>query len=201
MPIDDMSKDIIKEVINIGLGEAAASLSDLLNSRVALKVPEVKIMNTDKIMNYIKDEIKDLGVYIGQEFKGSIHGKTILCYTHECGLDLLKALYKGKIDITSISESGISTLNEIGNIVMVSYMSAISNFIDARMHFSLPETTVEVSEKYFKTLIDDLKTYDRAIVAKNFLTIEELKLNGYIFVLLSFDDFKIILDKLKRKFQ
>lgn len=196
---DNLSMDIIKEVINIGLGEAAASLSDLMNSKIALKVPDVHIMDTDQVMNYIKQEIQDLGVYIGQNFKGSIQGKTILCYTHECGLDLLKALYKGELTTNSISESGHSTLNEIGNIVMVSYMSAISNFIDATMQFSLPQTTVEVSEKYFETLIDDLKSYDRAIVAKNSLVVEELKLDGYMFVLLSFDDFELIVDNLKRK--
>ena len=61
------------------------------------------------------------------------------------GLEALEILHQ---------ESSISTLNEIGNIIMVSYISAISNLINDKINFDLPETTVEISEKYFENLIE-----------------------------------------------
>jgi len=186
------SIDIIKEIVNIGIGEAASSLSDLVDARVILKVPELLIMDIDKIKSYIKKEMSSLGVYIAQEFKGKIKGRTILCFSKECSLSLLNAIYD-KIQIEIINESGISTLNEIGNIIMVSYISAISNVINDKINFDLPETTVEISENYFENLIDELKLFEKAIVIKNMMNIKDKDIKGYMFVLLSFKDFEIVI--------
>lgn len=103
------------------------------------------------------------------------------------------------MQVTSITDTGISTLNEIGNIIMVSYISAISNFIEGRVRFDLPEVTVEISEKYFENLICDLKTFGKAIVVKNTMSIKEKDIEGYLFVLLSFKDFRRVVETLENK--
>ena len=139
--------------------------------------------------------MSELGVYIAQDFQGIIKGRTILCYTKECSISLLNAMYEN-IQIEAISESGIATLNEIGNIIMVSYISAISNFINDKINFDLPETTVEISEKYFENLINELKSYEKAIVIKNIMKIKDKDIKGYMFVLLSFKDFETVVQKL-----
>ena len=198
------SLDIMKEIVNTGLGEAADSLSRLVDSRVTIMVPDVHIMDVDQVMHYIKEEIKDLGVYIAQDFKGSVSGRTILCYTQECSISLLNAIYGDKMHVTAINEIGISTLNEVGNIIMVSYISAISNFINDRISFDLPETTLEISEKYFENLIGELKEFDKAIVIKNLMQVKESNIEGYLFVLMSFKDFHLVVEilehQLKKKF-
>jgi len=189
----------MKEVINVGLGEAADALSSLVNTRVMIKVPDMHIMDIDEVLPYIRKEMSSLGVYIAQDFKGGINGKTILCYSRECGVSLLNTIYGDTMQVTTITESGISTLNEIGNIIMVSYMSAISNFIDDRIRFELPEVTQEISETYFENLLADLKVFDKAIVVKNRMSIKEENVEGYLFVMLSFKDFTTVVETLKTR--
>ncbi|SMC71202.1 Chemotaxis protein CheY-P-specific phosphatase CheC [Desulfocicer vacuolatum DSM 3385] len=191
--------DIMKEVINVGLGEAADALSNLVNTRVMIKVPDMHIMDIDEVRPYIRKEMTSLGVYISQDFKGGIKGKTILCYSRECGVSLLNTIYGDTLQVSTITESGISTLNEIGNIIMVSYMSAVSNFIDDKIRFELPEVTQEISETYFENLLTELKPFDKAIVVKNRMYIKEENLEGYLFVMLSFKDFTTVVETLQTR--
>ncbi len=100
---------------------------------------------------------------------------------------------------SSLTESGIATLNEIGNNIMVTCMSEISNQIDARIWFDLPEVTVEISENYFQNLLKDLRELDKAIVIKSEMRIKENDIQGYLFILLSFEDFNLLIEGLLKK--
>ncbi len=197
--LDAGAFDIIKEVINMGLGEAADALSQLVNDRVIIKVPDVYVMSTQDTKSYIKDEVENLGIYISQDFTGMIEGKTLLVYTQECGLSLLKTIYGDKRNILTITETGISALNEIGNIIMVSYVSAISNFIEGKIKFSLPNVTLEVSTRYFENLLNEMKELDKAIVVKNEMSIKSANIKGYLFVLLSFKNFMVVIENLRKR--
>ncbi|OQY57915.1 MAG: hypothetical protein B6245_14555 [Desulfobacteraceae bacterium 4572_88] len=53
--------DIIREIMNIGIGEAADALSKLINARVTIKIPDVRIMQTRDVHKYIRDALESLG--------------------------------------------------------------------------------------------------------------------------------------------
>lgn len=196
---NNQSLDIIREVINIGIGDAADSLSKLVNIPVIIKLPDIHIMDTKEVNNYIKNELKSLGVYMSQNFSGTIKGKTILFYTKECSVSLLNAIYGDRIKTSSLTETGIVTLNEVGNIIMVSCISQLANLLETRISFDLPEVTVEISDNYFKNLLNDMGELDKSIIIKSEMAIKERDIQGYIFVLLSFKDFNFIVDTLKKK--
>ena len=191
--------DIIREIMNIGIGEAADALSKLINARVTIKIPDVRIMQTRDVHGYIRDALESLGVYISQDFTGSIQGKTILFYTKACSISLLNAVSRQDLEFSSLSESGIATLNEIGNIIMGSCISEISNMTESTVSFNIPEATVEISESYFQNLLMELDDLDKAIVIRNEMQIKEKDIQGYLFVLLSFEDFNQVIDRLLEK--
>lgn len=196
---DEIAVDIIREVINIGIGEAANSLSKLVNTRVILKVPDIRIISVKEIHDHIQNEVKNLGVYLSQNFRGLIKGKTILFYTKECSISLLNAIYGQVLETSALSETGIAALNEVGNIIMGSCMAEISNVIEGKLSFDLPHVTVEISEKYFENLLRDLEELDQAILIKNEMQIRERDIQGYLFILLSFEDFSKVIEKLHRQ--
>ena len=43
--INELQKDLLKEYINVFIGQAANMLSEMANQRVLLSVPEVEIVN------------------------------------------------------------------------------------------------------------------------------------------------------------
>ena len=195
----DMTLDIIKEVVNVGIGDAAAALSTLVKSRVTMEVPEIHIVDTRDAPDFIQNEIRSLGVYIAQDFSGLFRGKTLLFYSKESCTSLLKALL-GDIQVTSaLTDTAIATLQEIGNIIMVSCVSTISNMLDDTVEFQIPNVTLEISEDYFRNIVKGLGDLEKTIVVRNQMLVHDKEIEGYFFIMLSFTDFLLLIEKLENR--
>ena len=188
--------DIIREVVNIGIGEAASSLSELVKDRVYINVPDIQIMDLIDVPAYIKSEMEALGILISQDFHGLIDGKVLLTYSRECSISLVNSLYGITKDIASLTNSDIATLQEVGNIIIVSCISAISNIIEGRLNFTIPQVTMGISSEYFQDLMKDLEEFEKCIIIKNRITIKGNDIRGYIFILLTFRAFELVTEKL-----
>ena len=202
---DKMELDIIQEVINIGMGDAAASLSELLKTRVIIRAPQILVLDLKGVYAHIQEEIRSLGVYIAQNFEGFVKGRTILFYTKDCSLALLNRLYPESVKTSALSASGMATLQEIGNIIMVSCISTVADMMEDAFRFSMPAATLEISKTYFENLLKDLEEFDKVILVKNEMVVlrdrpaKSDPIAGYFFVLLSFDDFQKLITKLQNK--
>lgn len=191
--------DIIKEVINIGIGEAAAVLSDLVNARVHIQVPDVKIMDAADTPDYLQNEMENLGVYISQVFHGGISGKSVLCYSQEASRSLLEILMQTKIETLSLSDAETATLQEIGNLILVSCLSAISNTIKDRFLFDMPHVALNGYAPYFENLGKDIKEFGQAIVVKTEMVVKKINVRGYIFILFEFSELQSVIERLEKK--
>ncbi len=197
--MDLLSTDIIKEVMNVGIGEAAFALSELVNAPVMIQVPDLRITEVANIPRYIDQEGQDLGVFISQDFHGIVEGKVLLSYSRACSISLVNLLFGDNKDAESLSNIDIATLQEIGNIIMVSCLSTISDMIEGRMTFTMPLVTAGLSDRYFMNLVQELEKFEQCILIKNEMVIKGHNIQGYIFVLLSFKDLQIIVEKLSKK--
>jgi chemotaxis protein CheC len=186
--------DMIRELINVGMGEAAAVLSDLVKTRVLIKVPDISIIDVSNIGKFLSLELSDLGVYLSQDFHGEIEGRSILFYTEECSMALLKAL--SEIHGEDLTETNRATLQEVGNVVLVTCISTISEMIGLRTIFEMPVVTVETSDVYFANMLKELEKLQKAVVVRNQIAVHNKEISGYLIVLLSFDYFEMIVKKL-----
>jgi chemotaxis protein CheC len=190
--------DLLKEVINIGMGEAAASLSELVNSRVGIQVPDVRVMRVDEIWSFLDLEVSTLGVYLSQGFRGPLTGKGILFYTEECSLALLDSLFGGIPNIGTLGEAGRATLQEVANIILVSCISRIGDMTGMPTFFDIPTVTVETSETYFKNLVKEMSHLEKAIVVKNEISVYKKNIVGYLFVLLGLAGFDLVESQMEK---
>ena len=196
---EDLTLDIVREVINIGIGDAAAALSELVHDRVTIELPEVHIVESKKAPEFLKKELTSLGVYISQKFTGAINGKTLLFYTKESCQSIIKTVLKKDSISSALTDTAISTLQEIGNILMVSCISTIGDIIEDKIFFEIPDVTIEISEGYLGKIINDLNEMDKTIIIRNQMMVKKQKIQGYIFLFLGFNDFLLIVDKMKKK--
>ncbi|MBF0227962.1 MAG: chemotaxis protein CheC [Desulfobacterales bacterium] len=190
-------KDIIQEVVNIGIGDAADALSKLVKSPVLIKVPDIEIIQISEVKNYIESKLGNLGLFIIQDFKGTIEGKVILSYSTECAKALLKILLNETKDIFTLSNIELSVLEEIGNILSGSCIASICNMAKKQVIFSLPYVIQDINLKYLIDLQNELEQYGCCIVITNEIHIKEKQINGYIFIIVSMKDIKSIIDQLK----
>ena len=198
---EDLIQDILREVINIGVGDAAAALSILVNNRVVIKTPDIYVLDTQDATDFIQEKICELGIYISQDFKGKFSGKTLLFYSKNSCASLLKLLLGKETGSDIFTDNALATLEEIGNIVMVSCITTISNILEDTVEFQIPDLTLEISDGYFKNLVSGLEGLDKTIIIRNQMVVKDMEIEGYFFILLSFGNFLELIKKMAADFQ
>lgn len=145
--LSSLQKDVLKEIGNIGAGNATTSLSALINKKIQMEVPSVKVVSFDEMMELIggSDEIV-AALYF--RITGETPGAVYFILTIEEAEALVKQL-SPEIEIDLLSESdsneyALSALREIGNIVTGSYLSALSDFMSLKMSYSVPYLSVDL---------------------------------------------------------
>jgi len=185
--------DILTELINIGMGRAAGSLNELLNSFIALQIPRVWVFKIDSV----PDELKKFGdndlFIVRQDFYGPFAGKVALIFPPDSASSLVSALteeMEGSPDLDSVRAG---TLCEIGNILINGVLGSICNVLESTVSFSLPDY-VEIN---IAKLLDQVisKSKEKIILmAKTCFTIEELKIEGHFLLLLDTESFDSLID-------
>ncbi len=134
--------DALTEVINIGIGRAAASLSELVQERIELAAPRVQIHRVEELPEILKPDEDGATTAILQEFQGTLTGRAALAFPHTSALKLAQVL--GRLDEMpedlDLDLSGI--LTEVGNIVLNAVLGSISNAAGASLCFSVPELSL-----------------------------------------------------------
>jgi chemotaxis protein CheC len=124
--LNDMHLDVLKEIGNIGAGNAATSLSKMLDTTINMAVPRVRILD-------ISDAATALGgpenpvVGILTKFQGDIDGIMMFIISQTFAGAVLKSLLGvQQVSYHSLSELELSAISEIGNIMIAAYLGSIS---------------------------------------------------------------------------
>ncbi len=191
--------DVFKELVNIGIGDAAASLATLLGARVEIRVPDIQLVAADQVPDLMSEQLSAVGVFISQDFAGTVRGRALLAYTRACSRALLSAL-TGERQMGSLSRAGRATLQEVGNIILGSCLTTVSNLFAGRLDFALPEVSEGSSHAFFSGVVAEMAQLNRALVVRNEFTVRDIRVEGYLVLLLGFDDFHVVIERARRQF-
>jgi len=132
--------DFLRELSNIGVGHAATALSQLIGRQVGMRVPKVTIVDLSSVPELMGGSERIVsGVYL--QVLGDARGGILLIFPDESSKALLKLLLKGEED--PLSEMGMSTLKEVGNILASSFLSGLADLLGKRLVPTPPELYVE----------------------------------------------------------
>lgn len=158
--------DLIQEIANIGGGNAASSISKLIDKPVSMTVPIVKILNYEEIYNNIMAE--DIMVNaILVNMTGEIDGKFLFISTDEVKDSLVKMmLADASEDINE--EINISAMDELVNILVKSFVNAISKMLEKTLITSVPLHLRDMFGAVFTSVYIDTEQYDtNVMIIKN----------------------------------
>jgi len=165
--LSSLQKDALREVSNIGTGNAATALSMLLGQKIDMTVPSVNMIEFTSLFEQLgEDEVAGIVVRV----LGDIPGSILIIFDKEVALNIIHLL-TGK-DEKYCSELGSSALCEIGNILSGSYMNAISQFTGLGAIASVPAVSYDMLNAILATTFVESGQYDEYI-----LDIETLFLN------------------------
>lgn len=136
--LTELQLDSLTEIINIGMGQAADSLSKMLSEEVILSVPQVLFLSLNEASNYLNTNAKVNFSGVSQQFDGVINGDALLLFPEEKSLDLVRMLLQDSVPLDDITEMEQEALCEIGNIILNAGLSSISNFLKTELGSTIP---------------------------------------------------------------
>jgi len=137
--------DVLREVGNIGAGNAATALSTLLNKPVDMAVPTVNLLPFEAIAERVGgSEAVVIAIFLRVE--GDAPGNMFFIISREQARRLLRDLLGFSAgENEEYSELELSALNEIGNILAGSYLSSLADFTGLRMSPTVPSLAVDMA--------------------------------------------------------
>ena len=92
MRLSDDQIDTLTEIVNIGVGRAAASLSRIIGERVELTVPCVHIGALSDLSSFLDGTKGKLDTAIVQDFEGHVSGRALLAFPSPSGITLAQII-------------------------------------------------------------------------------------------------------------
>ena len=183
--MNDNHLDFLREIGNVGAGNAATALSVMIDRKVEIDVPDVKIVPISRVP-FILPNPEELVVGIEMNVKGDAELETLLIFDASGAKQLLKILLFGMEigDLTQIDEMSVSALKEVGNIICGSYITALANFTGLYLDPLPPEVSVDmISAIISEVSLEVAYTEDKIIFIETLLDIQDVKVTGYIFMI------------------
>jgi len=196
LELNEMHIDVLKEIGNIGAGNAATSLSQMLSKRIDMNVPEVKLLNYDDIIESIGGA-ENVVVGILVSFDGEIDGIILFLLKKEFVHLILNSLLGTELhSFEEISEMEMSALSEIGNIMVSSYVNSISSLTNMKIDITVPSLNIDMSGALLDAVTAEFsEAADKVIFIKEKYFCQDETVYSHMLLLPSTTSLKILLQR------
>jgi chemotaxis protein CheC len=142
--LNSLQLDTLREIGSIGTGNAATSLSSLIGKEVRIERPEVRIMGYNEAIDWIggPEEIT-AGVLV--KMSGQVNGIMLSVQQLEFINLVLESMMERHVeDYIDLEDIDRSALVEVGNIMISTFINALSNMIDMKINLTVPAFAVDM---------------------------------------------------------
>ncbi|MBQ9617054.1 MAG: chemotaxis protein CheC [Oscillibacter sp.] len=142
--LSTMEIDTLREIGSIGTGNAAAALSVMLGRNVRITLPEVRIMGYNEAIEWIGGpEAITAGVMV--RISGQMTGIMLSVQSLEFVNLVLSSMLSEEVhDYEDLKELERSALIEIGNIMISTFINALSGLADISVDLTVPSLSVDM---------------------------------------------------------
>jgi len=143
--LNDMYIDVLREIGNIGTGNATTAISNMLNLKMDMGVPKVELMPVEKLGEAIGSEEQIVvGIMLGVE--ADIDGSMMFIMDMKSAHKMVNLLMmRDENDDKEFDEMDLSALREVGNIIAGSYLSAISTLTNLVISPTIPSVSIDMA--------------------------------------------------------
>jgi chemotaxis protein CheC len=193
-----MQFDVLREIGNIGAGNATTALSQMINSKIDMKVPKVDLLEF-KDLSEIVGGAENLVVGILFTLEGQVDGMMMFMMNLEASRHLVGLLVGSSYVNPSgeFSEMELSALNEIGNIIAGAYLSSLSTLTNILITSSVPYMAIDMAGAILSVpAIEFGKIGDKALLIETEFGDELKAVNGYFILIPTIESYAAILSSL-----
>ena len=171
--------DAMREIGNIGAGNSATALSQIVNKKIDMNVPKVSIIPIEDVPELVGGP-DTLIVAVFLRVYGKAPGSILFLMPKENAFFLVDDLMGKQHGTTQeLDEMSISAIKEVGNILSGSYLGAFSHFTNISMLPSIPSLAMDMLNV---VLLQLGQMGDRAMVIETKFLAEDDSINGHFFL-------------------
>jgi chemotaxis protein CheC len=184
MQLTAAQQDALVELLNIGFGRAAASLSQLTGHRVLLDVPQVSLHAIDEVGDALERTITG-HASVHQIFTGPVGGDALLILD-ESGAAILKELLTSEPALPlSIDASAREVITEVGNILLNACLGTFGNLLKVQVSFSVPHLSIANVAALLESLLISHQGIRYALIVHAGFRLRDTQVTGYLMIVLS----------------
>ncbi len=136
--------DVMKEISSIGTSHAATALSKLLQKEVRITIPEISILSYEETVDRI-GHMEELVAATLVQMKNEVEGLMLFLFKMDLANAVLgKLLERHYQSFEELDEMDFSALEEIGNIIICSYVNAFTQLVGVEIDLSVPSSTINM---------------------------------------------------------
>lgn len=188
--------DVLKEIGNIGAGNAMTALSQMLQCKVDMRVPQVRLLEFSEVgMMMGGEEQIMVGVFLGVE--GDITGSMMFLVEQKSAKHLINKVMMGMAsEGDELSEMELSAMKEVGNIITGAYLNSLSGLTNLKIFPTPPAITVDMAGA-----ILSVPAIEFGVMGDNILLIQsqffdEIEIDGYFILIPDIESYGKILTSL-----
>lgn len=194
--VSDNYYDVLKEIGNIGAGNAMTALSQMLQCKVDMKVPQVRLLEFSEVGELMGGEEQIMaGVYLGVE--GDITGSMMFVVEEQSARHLIQKITMGMLpEGGEFEEMGLSAMQEVGNIITGAYLNSLSQMTNLTVIPSPPAITVDMAAAILSVPAIQFGIFGDKILLIQSQFYDEVKLDGYFILIPDLESYEKILTAL-----
>lgn len=199
LSIEQMSEtymDVLKEIGNIGAGNAMTALSQMLQCKVDMKVPQVKLLELRDMAAMVGSEEQLMaGVFLGVE--GDITGSIMFLIELDAAKSLIKKIMMGYSSGAEIlDEMEMSALQEVSNIITGAYLNSLSMLTNLKIYPTPPSTSIDMAGAILSVPAIEFGALGDKILLIQSQFYDEVEIDGYFVLIPDMESYKKILTSL-----
>jgi len=202
--LSELQKDALGELLNIGMGRASASLSEMVGEEVELSVPKVETLSRKEAITRINTLVGNEITAIKESFSGAFWGDALLLFPENHSLELVRALINDDtLPIEMLSEMEQEALTEVGNIILNACLGSLANIFNENLEFALPQYSHGSCDDIFKSNTSPITSPpppEGVLLLQMNFSLEKTKVNGYLTLLMDVASMQALSKQLSKYF-
>lgn len=195
--LNEIQMDVLKEIGNIGSGNAATSLAGMMGDVIDIGVPTVRALDYNEVVNMLGGpENVVVGLLI--RLHGDINGMMMYILQSGFAKKIASTFYgKDLDDILSLDEMDVSAITEIGNIVAASYVNAVSSLTGLMIDISVPSFCVDMAGAIMSVpAIEFAQVGDKVLFIDDNFVIDSGEMKSNMILIPEMDSLSLLFSKL-----
>lgn len=188
--------DVLKEIGNIGAGNAMTALSQMIQTKVDMKVPQVRLLDFSEVGEMVGgEELVMVAVFLGVE--GDVTGSMMFLVEEQSARHLIQKVTMGMLPPGSeLEDMGLSAMREVGNIITGAYLNSLSTLTNLKIFPTPPALTVDMASAILSVPAVEFGILGDKILLIQSQFYDEVEIDGYFILIPDLESYGKILTSL-----